>query len=63
MIVIAQLRRLVAFGLAAMMFLTAGPIDAARAALVTPWQVIKRSAQVDARGKGEGGPRAKSERA
>ncbi len=51
MIAILQLRRLVALALAAVMFLIAGPIDAARAALVTTEQAIGQSAPVDARAR------------
>jgi cytochrome c1 len=46
-----QLRRSVALVLAAVMFLITGPIDAARAALVTTEQAIAPAAQVDARAR------------
>jgi Family of unknown function (DUF6627) len=51
MIAIAQLRRLVALALAAVMLLITGPIDAARAALVTTEQALEQSAPVDARAR------------
>jgi hypothetical protein len=46
-----QLRRTVALTLAAVMFLITGPIDAARAALVTTEQAIAPAAQSDARAR------------
>jgi hypothetical protein len=49
MMAILQLRRPVALALAAVMFLIAGPIDAARAALVTTEQAIAPDTQLDAR--------------
>ncbi len=51
MIAIAQLRRLVALALAVVMLLITGPIDAARAALVTTQQALEQSAPADARAR------------
>jgi hypothetical protein len=46
-----QLRRSVALALAALMFLITGPIDSARAALVTTEQAIAPGVQVNARAR------------
>jgi len=51
MIAIPLPRRLLALTLAALMFALTGPIDAARAALVTTEQAIGPAAQVDARAR------------
>jgi hypothetical protein len=51
MIAIALARRLMALTLAALMFALAGPIDAARAALVTTEQAIEPGSSVDARAR------------
>jgi hypothetical protein len=51
MTAIALPRRTLALSLAAVMFALAGPIDAARAALVTTEQAIEPAAQVDARAR------------
>jgi hypothetical protein len=51
MIAIPLPRRLLALSLAALMFALTGPIDAARAALVTTEQAIGPAAQVDARAR------------
>lgn len=51
MIALSKLRRSVALGLAAVMFLITGPIDAARAALITTEQALEPAAQADARAR------------
>ncbi len=51
MIALPPLRRFVALALAAVMFVLTGPIDAARAALVTTEQALEPAAQVDARAR------------
>lgn len=51
MIGISQLRRTVALALAAVMFLLTGPIDAARAALITTERALEPAATVEARAK------------
>ncbi len=51
MIGILQLRRPVALALAAVMFVLTGPVDAARAALVTTEQAIEPAAPIDQRAR------------